>query len=132
MLSWFVDAETAEYSIKNATPISSVRVMRRTGTSAATDDNVSLLCLRKYFLADAWAMVPFVVNEVNSEHVWYCVTCTECINEDENRSVARDSCLQWTHFKCIGMKSAPKGGVGFVPTVRGGRNNTTTPKPKEN
>ncbi|KAK2149485.1 hypothetical protein NP493_2981g00013 [Ridgeia piscesae] len=76
MLSWFVDAETAECSINNATPISSDRVMRRTGTSAATDDNVSLLGLRKYFSADAWAMVQSVMNEVNSEPVWYCVTCT--------------------------------------------------------
>ena len=76
MLSWFVDAETAECSIKSATPLSSDKVMGRTGTSAATGDNVSLLCLRKYLSADAWGMVQSVVNEVNSESVWYCVTCT--------------------------------------------------------
>ncbi|KAK2139156.1 hypothetical protein NP493_6644g00005 [Ridgeia piscesae] len=121
MLSWFVDAETAECSIKSATPISSDKVMGRTGTSAATGDNVSLLCLRKYLSADAWAMVQSVVNEVNSEPVWYCVTCTGCINDDENISVACARCLQWTQFKCDGMKSAPKGRCWFCANCKSGK-----------
>ena len=121
MLSWFVDAETAEFSITNATPISRDKVMRRTGTSAATGDNVSLLYIRKYFSADAWAMVQSVINEVTSEPVWHCVTCTEGINDEQSRSVAYDSCLQWTHFKCVGMKSAPKGRCWFCANCKRGK-----------
>ena len=107
-----------QQSAASKTPISSDEVMRKTGTCAATDDNVSLLCLRKYFSADAWVKVMSVVNEVTSDVVWYCVTCTERINNDENRSVACDSCLQWTHVKCVGMKSAPKGRCWFCATCK--------------
>jgi hypothetical protein len=66
-------------------------------------------------------MVQSVVNEVNSEPVWYCVTCTGCINDDENISVACARCLQWTQFKCDGMKSAPKGRCWFCANCKSGK-----------
>ncbi|KAK2146998.1 hypothetical protein LSH36_574g01044 [Paralvinella palmiformis] len=63
---------------KNGAPILSDKVMRRTVTSAATDENVSLLCLREYFCAEAWAVLQSIVKKVESDPpcvvLWYCGT----------------------------------------------------------
>ncbi|KAI0219441.1 hypothetical protein LSAT2_029026 [Lamellibrachia satsuma] len=66
----------------------------------------------------AWAMLQCVVEETRADLVFYCGVCTEQIIDEDNRSIACDSCLQWTHFKCVGMKTAPKGRCWFCATCK--------------
>ena len=113
MLFWFVDAEVADSAVRGVCTITADKVKRRTGTSAALDDNVSLFVLRKHCKPSAWAMLQCVVEEARADPVFYCGICTEQIVGEDNRSIACDSCLQWTHFKCVGMKTAPKGRCWF-------------------
>ena len=47
------------------------------------------------------------MERVESDTVWYCAACSGDIT-DEEKCVACDSCLQWSHFRCVGIKSAPK------------------------
>ena len=118
MLSWFVDADTAKSAVHNGCTITADKIKRRIGTSAALDDSVSLFVIRKHCDTAAWAVLQSVVEEVKCDTVWYCGVCTEEINDEDQKSIACDSCLQWTHFKCVGLKTAPKGRCWFCSACK--------------
>ena len=113
MLSRFVDAEVADSTVRGVCTITADKVKRRTRTSAALDDNVSLFVLRKQCVPSAWAVLQCVVEETRADPVSYCGVGMEHIIDEDNRSIACDSCLQWTDVPCVGMKTAPKGRCWF-------------------
>ena len=95
MLSWFVDADTAESAVHNGCTITADKIKRRICKSAALDDSVPLFVTRKLCDSAARAVLQSIVEDVKCDTVWNCGVCTEEINDDDKKSIACDSCLQW-------------------------------------
>ena len=112
MLSWFVGAETAVAAVRKATTVTAQHIKRCATTTAALDDDVCLETLRQYCDAEGWSALQALVDDVRADAVWYCAACSVSI-EDGDGSVACDSCLQWHHFRCVGLKTAPKARCWF-------------------
>ena len=108
MLTWFVDIDAADCAVHEETTICASQVKRRVGSSAVTDENVCIDIIRKYFSSEAWSVVRAVVNAVKHDPLFYCGACTHPINDDDEQSIACDSCLQWSHFACTAIRATPK------------------------
>ena len=103
MLTWFVDI--ADCAVQGGTIICTSQAKRLVGSSAVNDENVCIYIIRKYFSSEAWSVVRAVVNAAKHDPLFYCGSCMQALNDDE-QSIACDSCLQWRHFCCI--QATPK------------------------
>ena len=56
---------------------------RLVDASAVTDENVSIDVTSKYFNSEAWSVVRAVVNAVKHDPLFYCGSCTQALNDDE-------------------------------------------------
>lgn len=70
------------------------------------DENVSINAVKKYFTMDAWLLVENVVTMIKTKREWDCETCRSSLQSFE--SIVCESCLDWFHLKCVGLKTAPK------------------------
>lgn len=71
-----------------------------------TDENVNVYHIKKYFTADAWQVVNQVVEVKRSQDTWCCRVCQK--EFQDGTSICCDSCLDWFHLGCVGLKSSPK------------------------
>ena len=53
------------------------------------------------------------VAAVKGEKVWYGDRCTNFIIDEEEDFILGKSCLIWFHFRCKGLKKAPKAAKCF-------------------
>ena len=109
MLEWFVEARVAESALKGKLIEEEEVETRPEHVSASClDENACLRNVQKYFTNDGWKAVLHLVEAVKRETVWYCGRCTNVIDDEEEDSIVCKSCLVWFHFRCIGLKKAPK------------------------
>ena len=118
MLSWFVGKAVADAAVRDGTTVTAQQVERRATTPAALDDSVCLRAIRRYCDAGAWEALEAVVEMLENDTVWYCAACSGDIADE--KCVGCDSCLQWSHFRCVGIKSAPKVRCWFCVQCRRG------------
>ena len=118
ILSWFVGEEVADDVVRHSGTIDAKQVGQRTTTSAALDENVYLNTVRQYCDAAAWLAIESVVDGVKRDGTWYCAACSSTI--DSGESVVCECCLQWNHFRCVGLKSLPKARCWFCTQCKKG------------
>ena len=70
------------------------------------DENVCMGKVRKYFTTDAWELVENVMERMRTKVVWLCSCCSSPL--DTSESIVCESCLDWFHFKRVGLKRPPK------------------------
>ena len=72
--------------------------------SASLDPHVDINIVRKYFDGDGWACLTATMKE-RRELPWFCHSCQETL---DGKSIGCDSCLNWQHWGCAGVKTQPK------------------------
>lgn len=111
MLCWFVKRDVAEAALHGDCRLKATDICRSFKTAACLDSNVCMQAIQKYCDSQAWETVQLIVSELNEEAVWHCAGCTLSVNDE--KCIACDSCLQWFHFRCAALKTAPKAKVWF-------------------
>ena len=106
ILSWFID----ECIIKQALDgklidEEDVECRPERLPSAVLDENVDICLVRRYFTIDAWMLVENVVRQKSEKPSWTCKSCQHDLSEP---SIVCDSCLEWHHFKCVGLSTQLK------------------------
>ena len=108
MLKWFVNEEVAERVMRGGNLIAEEEVETRPEKipRKCLDENVCIVQIKKYFSFDGWSVLTNNIEVMRSCGVWTCSMCSSDL--DGNDSIACDSCLDWVHLNCIGLKRAPK------------------------
>ena len=75
-------------------------------SNAILDDLVDVNLVRRYFTTDAWLVVQDVMNKKKQINTWICNICQHDLQE--SKSIVCEACLEWSHFKCIGLSKQPK------------------------
>ena len=70
------------------------------------DENVDVCLVRHFFSSDAWTLLEMVLSSKAKEVMWTCKVCHHDLHSEQ--SIICDACLQWYHFRCIGLKAQPK------------------------
>ena len=106
ILSWFVDKSVVEKALRDHSLIEEDEVECRPErvSDAILDENVDICLVRNHFSEDAWMIVGVLKRK--SDMVWLCRTCLHDLHSEE--SITCDSCLNWHHFKCVGLTKLPK------------------------
>jgi len=109
MLEWFVDTSIVKSALKGKLiEEEDVETRPEYVSASCLDENVCLRNIQKYFTRDSWKALLHLVEAVKQETVWFCGRCTSIIEDEEEDSIVCESCLKWFHFKCTGLKKAPK------------------------
>jgi hypothetical protein len=64
----------------------------------ATDENVKIERVRKYFTKQGWKALKALIIEKNDNLIWDCKICEADLRAKE--SIFFDYCLVWFHLKC--------------------------------
>ena len=70
------------------------------------DKNVDVQLVRHYFTSDAWMTLDMVLKEKAKKIVWICTVCNKDLHSE--LSIFCDLCLQWYHWRCVGLIAEPK------------------------
>lgn len=108
MLSWFISEEKVMAVMRNNILIEEedVEVRPECVPMKCLDENVCMPKVRKYFTTDAWELVQNVMKMMRETQEWLCSSCNLALCTSE--SIVCESCLEWFHLKCIGLKTPPK------------------------
>ena len=107
ILEWFVDKAVAEAAIKGKlVEEESVECRPEMVSNAILDENVDVHLDRKCFSQDAWMTVEGVLKQKRANPIWLCTVCNHDLHSEP--SIICDSCLEWYHFRCVGLTGQPK------------------------
>ena len=108
MLRWFVEEDVAITAMQRNILIEEDDVEARPECvpMKCLDENDCVNMVKKYFTIDAWMAVQNVMEVMQARRNWDCAACSQLLSASE--SVACESCLDWFHLKCVGLKKAPK------------------------
>ena len=67
----------------------------------ATDENVNIERVRKYFTKQGWKALKALIIEKNDNLIWDCKICETDLHAKE--SIFCDYCLVWFHLKCTNL-----------------------------
>ena len=125
MLKWFVSVPDSNKAIKDGVLLdeASIEMRHEKIPNACIDENVNLFRIRKYFTDDGWVQVLQAVKMKKANPVYYCQVCERKLLQCN--TICCDCCLEWLHFSCAGVKSAPKQKEWFCKLCRVNNNNDT-------
>ncbi|XP_065645999.1 uncharacterized protein LOC136076630 isoform X2 [Hydra vulgaris] len=109
MLSWFLKADDVQKAL-SGTLINKSAVEKRPNcipSSILDESALELLSsLQIYFSSDAWKALDKVIKAKKNQHIWPCAVCLKSTSEENKtgNAIACDSCLLWSHKKCVGQK----------------------------
>ncbi|XP_065645977.1 uncharacterized protein LOC136076618 [Hydra vulgaris] len=109
MLSWFLKADDVQKAL-SGTLINKSAVEKRPNcipSSILDESSLELLSsLQIYFSSDAWKALNKVIKAKKNQHIWPCAVCLMSTSEENKtgNAIACDSCLLWSHKKCVGQK----------------------------
>ena len=108
MLDWFVSATDAAKAIDSGELIDEDAVETRPEKvpNCCSDENVNVHHVKKYFTNDAWKIVLQVLDLKKEQSDWFCKVCNKEL--EDTIAIACDSCLDWYHLHCIGLRNVPK------------------------
>ena len=106
MLRWFVDEQVVQKALKGK-KIEEREIESRPEyvSPSCLDDNICLEEVRRYFTEEGWLLLQDVVAVLQQNPKWHCARCLREANEG---TICCDSCLQWYHFECVGLKDSYK------------------------
>ena len=107
ILSWFVNKQVIKDALGGQL-IEEDRVECRPERipDSVLDENVDVCLIRRYFSSDAWMLLEAVLKSKADKIVWTCKVCHHDLHSEQ--SIICEACLQWYHFRCIGLKTQPK------------------------
>ena len=108
LLNCFVDKEVAERVMRGGDLIEEEEVepCPEKIPRKCLDENVCISQVKKYFSFDGWSVLENSIEVMRTRGSW---TCSKCCNElDSGQSIVCDSCLEWCHLDCAGLKRVPK------------------------
>ena len=101
MLGWFVDEEAVKKATSgNKIAEEEITCIPTDLPSAMKDDAVDINVIRRFFNTESWTCLEAAYNS----RVALPYQCPLCKNEVEEHSVMCDSCLEWYHYKCEGLR----------------------------
>ena len=106
-LSWFVDKPVLQATLKGELiEEESVECRPEKVSNAALDENVDIFLARKHISHDAWMIVQDVLKHKTEHPIWTCSMCQRDLHCEP--SIICESCLEWNHFRCVGLTGQPK------------------------
>lgn len=104
MLSWIVDKPSTELAL-NGTLLTekSIKPLKHISNSCL-DENIDLHRIQAYFTKGGWLALHKALKRMKKQG-WQCGQCKNTLDSEQ---IACDSCLQWSHFTCVGVKKNPK------------------------
>ena len=108
LLLFFTDEEAISNAFTSKTLIEeeSVEVPPENVPSAVLDSHVDIRIIQKFFSVDEWTALESVYN-ARKNLPWTCQKCMNCL-QDDLPSIGCDSCLNWFHWECQGIKTRLK------------------------
>ena len=106
MLQWFVSISSTNAALMGTSE--DIKCINEI-SSACIDENLNINRIKQYFTDDSWLVLLEKVSKF-MEIGWLCRICKESLNGNQ---IGCDSCLEWQHFDCIGIKKAPKAKTWF-------------------
>ena len=107
MLSWFVEKAVIQAAITGGLiEEESVECRPEKVSNAVLDENVDIHLIRTYFSREAWMMIQDVLRCKREFPSWTCSVCQHDLHSEP--SIICESCLEWYHFRCIGLTGQPK------------------------
>ena len=55
--------------------------------AASIDENVCLEVCKKYYTRNGWLALKDVVKTIKSNPIYYCGSCTKCIDDETEKSI---------------------------------------------
>jgi hypothetical protein len=107
ILKWLLSHEDVQKAL-NGDLIDEDRIETRPELipTQTIDENVNILRIRKYFTDDGWDSLMEVLQVKRSSFRYFCKVCRHEL--EDCTVIACDSCLEWSHLPCVGLKAAPK------------------------
>ena len=108
LLSFFLDEESVAnvFTCRTLVGEEAVEMAPENIPSAILDNDVDIKIIQKIFSGDGWAALEAVYTACKSLP-WTCHRCTSTLQENQP-SIGCDSCLNWYHWNCEGVKTRPK------------------------
>ncbi|MCG8626873.1 MAG: PHD zinc finger domain-containing protein [Proteobacteria bacterium] len=75
-------------------------------SNAVLDENVDIHLIRSYLSQEAWMIVQDVLQRKREFPSWTCRVCHHDLRCEA--SIICESCLEWYHFRCVGLTGQPK------------------------
>ena len=75
-------------------------------SNAVLDENVDIHLIRSYLSQEAWMIVQDVLQRKREFPSWTCCVCHHDLHCEA--SIICESCLEWYHFRCVGLTGQPK------------------------
>ncbi len=115
MLGWFVDEDVISRVVSdNKNTLieeTEIEVRPERIPRKCLHENVCIGKIRKYFAFDAWILVIELIEIMQRKGIWTCKSCSSDLHAHE--SINCDSCLEWHHWKCVGLLKPPKAKYWF-------------------
>ena len=106
ILRWFLGEAAVENAVKGHLTEEELECRLEQITNAVLDPLVDVYLVRNYFTIDAWKLVENIVAVKKNFAVWVCKICHRDTSTGE--SIVCEACLEWHHFNCVGLTTAPK------------------------
>ena len=72
---------------------------------------VDIAVLQEYMKKEAYSLLNECLKKNENDVIWICVVCNNDLHK--YKSISCDQCMEWMHFKCIGLKKSPPTDVQF-------------------
>ena len=93
---------------------SSIEIRPECVSNKLVDDTVELGDIKEFFSEDAWQCLQNVYETKEKNSLWNCNECQTTIEQGES-TIACESCLEWYHYECVGIKRKPRSKEWFCP-----------------
>ena len=107
ILSWFVEKPVIQATLKGVLiEEENVECRPEKVSNAVLGENVDIHLTRSYFSQDAWMIIECVLRQKRERPSWICTVCQHDLHSEP--SIICESCLEWYHFRCVGLTGQPK------------------------
>ena len=119
VLEWFVGPDISTSALKDFQILTEIVVETDPNlvSSACMHKNVYIHIIRQFLDEDAWQCVISTYEQKLKIGLYTCFECKKSLATNE-QSIMCDSCLEWNHYSCVRLRTAPKSKFWFCQTCR--------------
>ena len=116
ILGWFVEQDKVEAAMSgDILSENHIEMIPENVPSACLgNERVDINMILKYFDTDGWAALSSVFRERGSIG-WLCFKCNQDLSGE---SIGCDSCLEWYHHRCAGIRKVPTSQYWFCKNCK--------------